>query len=288
MQVERMLPLYEGKMGIQYDHRFASFFGIGDTDIRLSEERGDLDRVLPRYWVREEVVGDRLKRRQWACRSALLAHRRVARNTDERTAIATLIPFGAASYGWILTAGPDVRGLALLIAQYNSFVFDYVLRQFLSQPSVPQVTYEQLPILTSSQITALDPIFTDTHRWIVDRVVHLVGSGVEMSGFVRDLGRDDLLPIEWDGPRREILRVELDAAMFLLLEIGRPDVEYIMASFPIVKRKDEAAFGTFRTKDLILQVYDAMRTAIDSGETYASPFDRESSVASTTESRETC
>ena len=32
-----------------------------------------------------------------------------------------------------------------------------------------------------------------------------------------------------------------------------------MESFPIVKRKDVAAHGTFRTKDMILEVYDAMQ-----------------------------
>ena len=34
-----------------------------------------------------------------------------------------------------------------------------------------------------------------------------------------------------------------------------------MDTFPIVKRKDEAAFGTYRTKDLILSAYDAMAEA---------------------------
>ena len=45
-----------------------------------------------------------------------------------------------------------------------------------------------------------------------------------------------------------------------------------MDTFPIVKRKDEAEFGDYRTKALILAAYDAMTTAILTGETYESPF----------------
>lgn len=47
-----------------------------------------------------------------------------------------------------------------------------------------------------------------------------------------------------------------------------------MDTFPIVKRKDEAAFGSYRTKELILEAYDAMQAAIVSGVPYASPLDQ--------------
>jgi hypothetical protein len=41
-----------------------------------------------------------------------------------------------------------------------------------------------------------------------------------------------------------------------------------MDTFPIVKRKDEAAHGTYRTKDTILKIYDEMATAIRTGHPY--------------------
>ena len=41
-----------------------------------------------------------------------------------------------------------------------------------------------------------------------------------------------------------------------------------MNSFPIVKRKDEAACGEYRTRRVILDIYDAMQRAIDSGVLY--------------------
>ena len=45
-----------------------------------------------------------------------------------------------------------------------------------------------------------------------------------------------------------------------------------MQTFPIVKRKDEAAFGSYRTKELILAAYDVMQAAMDGGVPYASPL----------------
>jgi len=64
------------------------------------------------------------------------------------------------------------------------------------------------------------------------------------------------------------LRCELDAAYFHLYGIERDDVDYIMETFPIVKRKDEREFGEFRTKRVILEVFDEMRRAMESGEKY--------------------
>ena len=71
----------------------------------------------------------------------------------------------------------------------------------------------------------------------------------------------------------DFVRAELDAAMFFLYGIERDDVDYIMDTFPIVKRKDEAAHGEYRTKRLILDVYDQMAEAIAVGTPYVSPFD---------------
>ncbi len=41
-----------------------------------------------------------------------------------------------------------------------------------------------------------------------------------------------------------------------------------METFPIVKRKDEKEFGEYRTKRVILEMYDEMRRAMESGDAY--------------------
>ena len=48
----------------------------------------------------------------------------------------------------------------------------------------------------------------------------------------------------------------------------RHAVSYIMDTFPIVKRKDETKHGHYRTKETILQIYDALGEAMQVGVPY--------------------
>ncbi len=49
----------------------------------------------------------------------------------------------------------------------------------------------------------------------------------------------------------------------------RDAVAYIMDTFPIVRRKDEEKYdGDYRTKRVILEIYDAMQEAICTGKPY--------------------
>ncbi len=65
---ERYLPLTEGKLFHQYDHRFATFDGVSERDIRggkarpmTLEEKIDTESVsIPRYWVAEDRVADKV------------------------------------------------------------------------------------------------------------------------------------------------------------------------------------------------------------------------------------
>ena len=54
----------------------------------------------------------------------------------------------------------------------------------------------------------------------------------------------------------------------------RHAVAYIMDTFPIVRRKDEADHdGDYRTKRVILEIYDAMQEAIRTGNPYQTSLD---------------
>jgi len=63
-------------------------------------------------------------------------------------------------------------------------------------------------------------------------------------------------PFRWDEERRARLRAELDAIYAHLYGLGREDVDYILETFPIVKRKDVGRYGTYKTKEIILSHYD--------------------------------
>ena len=46
-----------------------------------------------------------------------------------------------------------------------------------------------------------------------------------------------------------------------------------MDTFPIVKRKDEEKYGEYRTKRVILEIYDTMGDAIRAGRPYLTSLD---------------
>jgi hypothetical protein len=51
------------------------------------------------------------------------------------------------------------------------------------------------------------------------------------------------------------------------------DAAYILDTFPIVRRKDEAKWGTYRTKDTILEIYDALAQAQRTSQPYTTRLD---------------
>lgn len=134
---ERMLPLYEGRFGHQFNHRFASQ-PRGELRETSRDELADPTFVVePQYWVTARDFTERIARRDVGSRACLLGFRRVARNTDERTCIAAVLPWVPTSYGWILITGPGARELLLLVALINSFALDYALRNALTQSQRP-------------------------------------------------------------------------------------------------------------------------------------------------------
>jgi hypothetical protein len=109
-------------------------------------------------------------------------------------------------------------------------------------------------------------------EWLLPRVLELTYTAWDLEPFATDCGYDGP-PFRWDEERRFLLRCELDAAYFHLYGITRQDVDYIMETFPIVKRKDEANLGEYRTKSVILEMYEAMQKAIETGELYRTLLD---------------
>jgi hypothetical protein len=137
--------------------------------------------------------------------------------------------------------------------------------------------------------------------------LELLYTAWDLESFGRDCGYSGP-PFRWDEERRFLIRAELDAAFFHLylpadqqgdwfpaqksdgcprdespadlarlkesFATPRDAVSYIMDTFPIVRRKDEEKYnGDYRTKRVILEIYDAMQAAIRTGQPYQTRLD---------------
>lgn len=291
----RYLPLYEAKMLHHFDHRLGTYEGqtqaqanVGTLPRVTPEQHDDPEFApMPRYWVPEfdvdsgkrdkkgnrimwAGVASRLAEREWE-NGWLMGWRDVARSTDTRTVISTPLPAYGVGHKFPLMF---VRtGAAALSGILASYVFDYVARQKVAGTSMTYGYVMQLPVLARDAAlpftTAEEEGFAD---WITPRALELSYTSRDMASFARSQG-DEGAPFCWNGDRRELLRAELDAALFHAYGLNRDEVDYVMETFPTVKKREEALGGTYRTKHLILDHYDRMAEARETGRAYQTVLD---------------
>lgn len=149
------VPLMEGKMMHQFDHRWCTF-EQGETRELTPSERADYSfEPNPRYWVEEVTVNERLAERKWS-HSWLMGWRQNARTTDERTFIATIFPKGAVGNSVpLLLPKRDVRLCTALLACLNSLVNDFVVRQKVGGANISYHFVNQFPVIPPETYSAL-------------------------------------------------------------------------------------------------------------------------------------
>jgi len=275
------LPLIESKMVYHFNHRFGDFalLDAGEREHILpqvpDEKLASASHfTCPRYWVIDSEVGARVQG-AWK-RSWFLGWRRVTdARSSVRTFVACVVPWAALGDSFFLALPAQEPPLVgALLANLSSFIFDYATRQKLSGVNLNFFVVRQLPVLApgtyaSFAMWARDTILRD---WMLSRVLELTYTAWDLEPFARDVGYDGP-PLHWDPDRRFLLRAELDAAFFHLYYISRDDTDYILDTFPIVRKNDEKAHGEYRTKRVILEIYDAMAKASRTGRPYQTRLD---------------
>ena len=266
------LPLYEAKMVHQFDHRWATYQNDKDVVKMSVREKCDPDMVvLPRYWVEDAEVEDRLKnwKAGWLC-----GFRDVTNATNERTVISAPIPRVAVGGKLpLIISDMEPHKLLLLQASLSSFAMDFTARQKVGGISLSLFIFKQLPTITPETYDTICP--WDDKRtfatWLLPRILELTYTAHDMASLAKDLGYEGR-PFPFDEERRSLIRSELDACFFHLYGLSRDEISYVLDTFPILKEREEKDFGEYRMKNLILAAYDAMMGAVKEGVAYKSPL----------------
>ena len=142
---QRYMPVFEGKMVDMYNHRAAHITVHQHNTVRpqqrlLSTEEHYRDPYFvtqPYLWAPEEV-GRRRTSSHWQ-HNWFPVFKRVTLATNERTLIGCIMPWTTTSYTlYILTCAPHNQELLpCLLANGNSLICDYLVRQKISQASLP-------------------------------------------------------------------------------------------------------------------------------------------------------
>ena len=259
---ELYMPLYEGKMVQMFDHRAASIvtkesnlFRPGQPDrTTIDELRDETFSPRPRYWVGRED-DQVIQSFDW-----FLAFKDITASTNVRTMIAAFVPQAGFGHTLPVLVPSDTSfycaSSVCLMGNLNSLPFDYIARQKVQATHLMWYVVEQLPVIAPDDY---DRQFgTTTARDLVrDHVLRLTYTAHDMAPFARDLGYDGP-PFTWDQEERRHLRARLDALYFHLYGLDKGDAEYVLGTFPILRRDDEKQFGSYRTRDLVLAYMDAL------------------------------
>jgi hypothetical protein len=209
---KKRLRLYEGKMIHQFTHLFAD----------------------ARYWLDEKESRQSLMGKKVIDSSQTLnyqhyrfAYRAIARSTDSRTLISTVIPKNVLCGHSLNVSTLEDGATALLVcALLNSFIFDFSLRQqvsanltmfFIYQTSVPRLTKADRPF-----------------QKIVERASKLICTTPEFDDLAAEVGLGSHTNGITDEVQRAQLRAELDGIIAHLYNLTETEFAHILQTFPIV------------------------------------------------------
>ena len=152
------------------------------------------------------------------------------------------------------------RAVLCLLANLNSFAYDFVARQKVGGLHLNFFIVEQLPTLPPDAYAARCPWDKrqTLEKWISDRVLKLTCTANDMMPLAEAAGFDEKVH-KWKEEERAELMAELDAAYFLLYGIKRGDVEYILSTFAGAGKSQEGLFDCLSAAGRILRAYDTLR-----------------------------
>ncbi len=213
------LPLYEGKMIFHYTHLLAE----------------------PRYWIkekegREAVLGRRVDTKQiLGYQKYRLAYRAIARNTDARTMIATIIPPSFTGNSLNVSENLDYLTQFYAVSVLSSYTIDWYLRQMVGA-NVNMFYMYQLPV---PRLKVIDKWF----KQVVERVAKLICTTEEYADLWEQTmnSRWSLKVAVTNEAQRNKMRAELDAIIAYIFGLTEEEFNYILSTFPIVGQAQKVA-----------------------------------------------
>ena len=163
----------------------------------------------------------------------------------------------------------DADASVLFMSAFNSFALDFAAHSAVGGVNLNFFIIKQLPIPEPAAFLEQLHAGESYAEFILPRVLELSYTAWDLRPLAEDLGYSGIGPYRWDEGRRFLIRCELEAAFFHLYGLDRDETGYIMDSFPGVRHDDIQRHGEYRTRRVILEIYDAMAAARTSGRPYA-------------------
>jgi hypothetical protein len=206
--------------------------------------------VPPKFWIDESVGRKHLLKDTEDTKARLdyqgyrWVHRRIARASDSRTFISTIVPpmvftENNSTTIKVASSGMSYPELVYLTALTNSFCLDWMLRLKVDDTLNMFYIYS-LPV---PRLTNKDRAFCP----IVDRAARLICTAPEFDDLAREVGLTGHGDGATDEATRTGLRAELDALVAHLYGLTEEEFAYILTTFPLVDQTvKDATLDAFR------------------------------------------
>lgn len=271
------LPVYEGRMIDQYDHRAKGYVSGRARAANWEELQfgSPTKRIAPQWRIKPEDVPDKDRERVTRYR---IGYGWVASPTNERSLFAALIPpntIAGNAVPTIMYAREYEWMYVIWLAAANSFTMDFLVRMKVSL----NLTFTLLKSLPFPRPNSPDSVV----QLLAPLVLELTCTGEEMMGFriaMREFGLVHQVPDDLRAPsgilgRRLALKALVDAIVARdVFHVERDELAYILTTFPIVKESETALYGEYRTERLVLMAFDALDRGCGTSEILASLGER--------------
>jgi len=296
-------PLVEGKNFYSYDHQYAPpTYWMKSSLAELNELNG--------YW--KFATSNKKKPEKLDQQCYRVAFRSIARSTDARTFLSTVLPPYVACPHSVTIARrlvPSTSGgiadewinssqCLFLSSALSSFTCDFVIRMkvsanmsmgFVYSLPIPRLgsgdardpayfwpvvaralrlvcttdeyaalwaeVFPQLPAATLAALSTPPPAYGPAHEQALRE--RLAESYAVLSAeWSPACALHDRTPERRDTGDRAQTRAELDALVAHLYGLTRDEFAYILNTFPVLRRKEQAAFGEFQSKRKALEEFE--------------------------------
>lgn len=269
--IKRMRPLVQGRLFHLFDHRFTSFNSEDEAvEPSLSNKSDPNFEVMPKLWVSETYV--EAKAARWT-HHWFFVFRNIGRATDIRSFIGSVVPRSGVANSAPIMLIPGNGNIGIVQPLLSSLAFDYLIRQKLGGTTMNFFIVEQVPVPTPEMISGDCP-WDRQHTfgsWISTRASELTYTSYSLSGLAEECSWGEA-PFVYDVQRRLHITAELNAGIFHLYALRRDEVVTALDNFSVLAVEEIKLWGEYRSKRLILEMFDAMQTSIDSGRPYCCPI----------------
>ncbi|MFZ1519444.1 MAG: DNA methyltransferase [Ignavibacteriaceae bacterium] len=178
-----------------------------------------------------------------------LGFRDITNSGSERTSIFSIIPNMPTSNKLPIMISYNPEFYYLGLANFNSIIFDFVLRNKMGGNTLNLFILKQLPIIDPDK-------YNQKQKSIIKKLVlELTYTAYDLKDYANYLDYSGE-PFTWDTKKRLENQCMLDAIYFQLYGITKEEMNYIFETFPGLKKRETEIFGSFRTKETILKYYD--------------------------------